>query len=243
MPGGQQFAVVQFIQLKNWAPIYLNEEGLGRQGRLNMALPFQEIIDAESADFCDSIPVVCGNLFHDRKWTDTIRCLSRKVLTGQVRLANGDYKSAKLTFDKAVAQAEEITGDLHPETLRYKSEQARVYLYLGNVTNAGDLALLAVAQQFELSTQRQITDLDMAYLCKLLQTSPRDEPLTRVSKLLDLVLKKGPLSATLHLFLVSTLLLVARIEVCRFRLTTRKGSGADLASAKQIWESLHDLWG
>jgi tetratricopeptide (TPR) repeat protein len=155
-------------------------------------------------------------------------------------LANGDYATSKLKFDEVVANAEAAMGKKHPETLKFKSEQARVSLYLGDVSEARNLAFRVAAQLFELCTQNQNSDLGIAELCEKLETGPRKERLSRVNKLLDLLIKQAPSQTTLHPSLVSTLQLVANIEVRKFQLTGHKGGRADLATARQILTTLQN---
>lgn len=173
-----------------------------------------------------------------------------KFLLAISLFANGDYATAKIKIDTTVDQAERAIGKTHPETLRYKSEQARILLYLGNISEAEDLACLVVAQQFEKYIENQNdtnkgiadqnqndTDQVIADICKTLETGPREGRLSRLNELLDMVLRKTPQS-TLHPFLVTTLRLMANIEVRKYRLTGRKDESADLATATAILTTL-----
>lgn len=158
------------------------------------------------------------------------------------RFANGEYATAELTLDDVVARAEntQAIGKKHPDTLQYKSEQARAALYMGNVDEAWNLAFPVVALQFELYTSSQIADRGMkrrlVKLYKEVENGGRPEQrLARVNELLDLVLRDASL-VTLHAFLISTLQLVANIEVCKFQYL---GGRADLVTARLILTTLH----
>jgi len=170
-------------------------------------------------------------------------------------LANGDYSTAQRALDDAVTRAEAAPalGAQHPDTLRYRSEQARAALYRGAVAEARERAYPVVGRQVRLYLPAAVvisgngkTRDSVADLCGELEHDRRPR---RVDKLLQLVLERGkksgrpssvpPAPVILHPFLVSTLQLVANIEVCELQYQT--GSSADLASAGSILTRLHEV--
>ncbi|KAI1354726.1 hypothetical protein F5Y01DRAFT_302389 [Xylaria sp. FL0043] len=159
-------------------------------------------------------------------------------------LASGDYATSKLTIDKVVAhQAELPLGVNSPEILRYKTEQARASLYLGNVSEAQGLACLVAAKQFELyARSHDITDHGTIELSKAMEVGPLEKPLPRLNNLLTRMLETPISPLPLHPFLVSTLQLLANIEVRKYRLAGRKRHSADLATARAILETLHNYY-
>ncbi|KAI8954779.1 hypothetical protein F4801DRAFT_604241 [Xylaria longipes] len=161
-----------------------------------------------------------------------------KFLLATAFLASGEYAASKLIIDEVVDQAARAMGMKHPETLRYRSEQARALLYLGNVSEARNLASLVAGEKFELYTCNEWMDV-----CKTWGIGPHEECLSRLNNLLNRVLEEKPLSSTtLHPFLVSTLQLVANIEVREYRLTERKDEYAGLATARAMLTKLQSYY-
>ncbi|KAJ8132339.1 hypothetical protein O1611_g1283 [Lasiodiplodia mahajangana] len=78
------------------------------------------------------------------------QAINSKFLLATALLANGQYMKSKREIDTVVSQAEQVMGTNHPETLRYKSEQARIIFFLGNASKARELAILIFQQQEEL---------------------------------------------------------------------------------------------
>ncbi|KAI0812979.1 hypothetical protein GGR55DRAFT_591645 [Xylaria sp. FL0064] len=172
------------------------------------------------------------------------QAIHSKFLLATAFLASGDYATSKLTIDKAVAhQAELSQGVNNPEILRYKSEQARALLYLGNISKAQDLAYLVAVQQFEFYARSHgITNHCIIDLSARIEVWPHTLRLRRLNNVLTEMLETPISSLLLHPFLVSTLQLLANIEVRKYRLAGRKRGSPDLAAARAILEALHNYY-
>ncbi|KAI1271921.1 hypothetical protein F5Y07DRAFT_403929 [Xylaria sp. FL0933] len=158
-------------------------------------------------------------------------------------LASGDYVTSKLTIDEAVGKSWLSGGLNNPEILRYESEKARALLYLGNIGDAQDQAYLAAVQQFEFYARSYgITDNVITDLNTRIVVRPRTLCLPRINNILTKMLETPISSRLLHPFLVSTLQLLANIEVRKYKLAGRKRDSADLATARAILEKLHNYY-
>ncbi|KAJ6436687.1 carbonic anhydrase [Purpureocillium lavendulum] len=183
-----------------------------------------------------------------------------KFQLAESRLANGDYATAKLIFDDVVHHAARVLGNNHPDTLRYKSGQARAALHCGDVNEARNLAFSVAASQFELYFRTQVAEPCVAgYITNLRQPTdemgPPDQRHRLVTQLLDRLIREDSppsspplpsmtsMSGNLHPFLISTLRLIANIEVYIFQwnaLRAGRGGPGDLATARQILTVLYE---
>ncbi|KAI0096412.1 hypothetical protein GGR51DRAFT_568376 [Nemania sp. FL0031] len=144
------------------------------------------------------------------------QAIRSKFLLATAFLRNGQYTKSKQVIDEVVDQAKHVMGATHPETLRYKSEQARIIFCLGNVSKARDLALRVATQQLELYSFNPST------------TNPKE---TNLSHLRDALNQS---STTPHPFLVSTLELIANIEARKHLLSSCEGGYLDLDIPREI---------
>ena len=166
--------------------------------------------------------------------------ISAKFQLANAYLSNGHYMRSRDRIREAVAHATRIMGEKHPETLRCKSEQARVALYLGNVSEARELAFAVVVQQFELYSKTESIEVRMKNLCKAFEAGHKENRLSQVKKLLDLALEDTSSPVMLHPFLISTVQLIANIEIRKSLLIGLKSGDADLDTAEEILITLRD---
>ncbi|KAM7216551.1 hypothetical protein V8F06_008079 [Rhypophila decipiens] len=162
-------------------------------------------------------------------------------------LAYGDYIDSQATFAKLVQRAERVMGGMHPETLRYKAEQARVLLKLGNINTARRLGFSVAVEQFQIYNQNLSRGSSViANTCEsLLNGNLNYSSSTRLSKLATLLgaaLDSSCPSTVLHPFLLSTLQLTADIEIRNYQLAGNNidnNTAALAAAAQNILETLH----
>ncbi|KAK4209672.1 hypothetical protein QBC37DRAFT_48564 [Rhypophila decipiens] len=163
-------------------------------------------------------------------------------------LANGDYLDSKAAFAKLLQRATRVMGDMHPETLRYRAEQARVLLKLGNINKARKLAFSVTVKQFQVYHQNlnQRSSI-IANACESLLSRDRDyyssSRLSTLATLLKAALDCSSPSTILHPFLLSTLQLTANIEIRNFQLAGNNidsNTEALAAAAQNILETLHE---
>ncbi|KAM7193427.1 hypothetical protein V8F33_007806 [Rhypophila sp. PSN 637] len=162
--------------------------------------------------------------------------------------AYGDYIDSKATFAQLVQRAERVMGGMHPETLRYKAEQARVLLKLGNINTARRLGFSVAVEQFQVYNQNlsQSSSVISNTCESLLNGNLNHSSSSRLSKLatlLEAALDCSSPSTVLHPFLLSTLQLTADIEIRNYQLAGNNidsNTAALAAAAQKILETLHE---
>ncbi|KAI1121229.1 hypothetical protein F5Y10DRAFT_288735 [Nemania abortiva] len=157
------------------------------------------------------------------------QAIRSKFLLAMDFLANGEYANSKGVMDSVVDQAKQVMGIKHPETLRYESEQARIILHLGNDSKARELAFLAATRQFELYFPNQGTNHDR-------WANPHEAKLSHFSD----ILRRS--STAPHPFLVSTLELIADIEVRKYLRPGHQDGRADVDTARAILTTIEESY-
>lgn len=171
---------------------------------------------------------------------DTMKVLGRchplpiraKFQLAESLFANGDYVTSKTQFQTLLAETGMQLG--HPEILKYKSEQARVLLYLGNFDDAQLQVLDVAAEQFDLLCQNQDCGADFYHLQRSQRSRDGFERMQNLYNLLSSI----PTEIPIHPFLASSMQLLASIEIRRFQQTGNGDRSVQLTLARQILEVL-----